>query len=395
MQSALKVAVYAGDPEEFKAAEAMLASYDRLDALWMAQSPPQLWERLANTTPELLLFGLDPAPADASKLMAQANARFPETRIIGFSAQHAPEIIISAMRNGCGQFVFFPFDRDDLWQAIQRMMADARPSRASGRRIAVIGASGGTGATAIASNLAIEIAALNGRDVALLDLNLQFGDLAGNFDVTPKHTIADLIGHQEVDENLLKHAMEDLDNGVWLLARPEQIDDAFSVTPELIQHILHQLPGSYDASVIDLSRPIDPVGMAVLENCEIILIVMQMIVPHINNGRRLYEALRTWGVNMDRVHLLINRYQKNRMRIDLNHVEKLFNRHVIASLPNDYRAVTAALEFGRPIMAEHGNSAVRLAIKELAAKLMQPDIASSVAAEAEVNGRGLIKRFFG
>lgn len=396
MSQKLNTAIFAADPGQLTAANETVAKFDRVAIAWTAGRSPELWDRLTNSPPDAMVFGLDPSPAESASLLGQVSARFPNVRIIAFSAEHAPEIIITAMRNGCSQFVFFPLDADDLWQALQRLMLDrSAASRASGRRIAVIGAAGGTGATAIASNLATEVAALAGRDVALLDFNLEFGDAASNFDVTPKHTIADLIGHADVDANLLRHAMENLDNGVWLLARPERIDDAFAITPELAAHILHLLPTVYDASVIDLPRRFDGVGMTVLENSEIILIVMQMIVPHIHNGRRLYEAMRQWGVNMDRVHLIINRYQKNRGRIDIGHVEKLFNRRVITSIPNDYRAVTAALEYGRPIMADSANSDVRIAIRDLAAKLMQPDVSEVMASPDGASGRKLMKKIFG
>lgn len=396
MNQKLSLGVFGADSDQIAAAQQTIARFDTVEVAWHAGRTPELWERLTNAAPDVLLFGLDPTPAESANLLGQVSVRFPTIRILAFSAEHAPEIIITAMRNGCSQFVFYPLDADDLGQALQRLMLDLHaPSRASGRRIAVVGAAGGTGTTAIASNLATEIAALAGRDVALLDFNLEFGDAASNFDVTPKHTIADLIGHADVDTNLLKHAMENLDNGVWLLARPERLDDAFAVTPELAAHILHLLPTCYDASVIDLPRRFDGVGMTVLENAEIILIVMQIIVPHIHNGKRFYEAMRQMGINMDRVHLVINRYQKNRGRIDIPHVETLFNRRVIASIPNDYRAVTAALEFGRPIMADSANSSVCVAIRDLACKLMQPHVSDADAVPEAVPSRNLMKKIFG
>lgn len=396
MSHKLRTAIFGAEPDQLLAAQQTIAQFQNVEQVWQAARSPELWERLTNAAPDVLVFGLDPTPAESANLLGQVSARFPGVRIIAFSAEHAPEIIITAMRNGCSQFVFYPLDADDVGQAFQRLVVDLNaPSRASGRRIAVVGAAGGTGTTAIACNLATEIAALAGRDVALLDFNLEFGDAASNFDVTPKHTIADIIGHADVDTNLLKHAMENLDNGVWLLARPEQIDDAFAVTPEMAAHILHLLPTVYDASVIDLPRRFDGVGMTVLENAEIILIVMQMVVPHIHNGKRFYEAMRQMGINMDRVHLVINRYQKNRGRIDIPHVEKLFNRRVITSIPNDYRAVTAALEFGRPIMADSANSGVRIAIRDLANKLMQPDVSEAAVAPESASSRKLMKKIFG
>lgn len=389
----IEVAVFDSRAGEEATAQDAVSQLSDASLTWVASTPRSLWERLAHRTPDVLLFSLDPDHEEMMALLAHVAARYPAAKLIAFSTDRSPELIISALRIGCSQFVFEPIEVNDLWQALQRVIAGSRAHLAVGRRVAVVGASGGAGATTIASNLATEIAVLSGKDTALLDMNLDFGDVASNFDCEPKHTIADLIGHDDIDESLLKHAMHKLDNNVWLLGRPKHIDDAFSVSREVVSHVLHLLPASFEASVIDAARRFDGVGMAVLENSDVTLIVMQLLVPHIRNGVRLYEAMRTWGVNIEHIHLVVNRYQKGKSRIEVAQVEKLFRKKVIAALPNDYRAVSASVEFGHPMMSESANSAVRLAIRDLANQLLQPDITLPTA-PTEAPGPGFLKRIF-
>ena len=146
-------------------------------------------ERLPVT---LLVVDLDPKPDPALEIMEEIAGKFPSLAIIAL-AQHAdPELILSAMRCGCRQFITKPVEPADLSRALKRLTRESTGQPKSERLICLVGCSGGCGVTTIAANLAIELAQLAAEQCALVDLQLEFGSISTYFDFHPTHTIADL-----------------------------------------------------------------------------------------------------------------------------------------------------------------------------------------------------------
>jgi Flp pilus assembly CpaE family ATPase len=100
-----------------------------------------------------------------------------------------------------------------------------------------------------------------------------------------------------------------------------------------------------------------------------VLIVSQLTVPHLRNATRIYEHLLKRGAIEDRIDLVLNRCNANFERIRPDEVEKHFGRPVLSIIPNDYKALGASRDLGRPVMSDAPQSPARLAIKRLAREL--------------------------
>jgi Flp pilus assembly CpaE family ATPase len=77
------------------------------------------------------------------------------------------------------------------------------------------------------------------------------------------------------------------------------------------------------------------------------------------------------GIEEGRIELVLNRAQTEHERIRPDEVEKLFGRPVFASIPNDYKHITASRDLGHPILATAPQSPARHAIEGLARTLAQ------------------------
>jgi len=335
---------------------------------------PACWDDLRewikNSNIDLVVINLDDKAGKALGIVEQVGRLAPSCGIIGVSENTQPAHIISAMRAGCSQFVSWPVDQEDLTSAIERIHATRHVAAASSKRICVVGSSGGAGATMIACNLALELGHLSDRHTALIDLNLEFGDVGCAFDCVPKHSVADVCkAGIEADRLLLSTAMHELSCNVSILPRPEKIGEAREVTPDGVEMLLRVVAEAHPYVVVDLPRAFSFLSAAALRDADHILIVTQLGVPFIRNASRIYQCLLEMGADEERIDIVINRCKANFERISPDEVKAHFGRPVFAMIPNDYRRVQTALDFGHPIMDDSPTSPARVAIQEMARKI--------------------------
>ncbi len=341
---------------------------------------------------DMMLVNLDPDLDSALQMVQMVVRLAPEMGIVGVSQQTDPHSIISAMRAGCSQFVCSPIDPEDLEQAVHRIQSTRANVIQDSRRICVVGSTGGVGSSMVACNLALELGYVTERPTALLDLDLEFGDVAASFDCRPEFSVADLcMEGAELDATVIESAMHQLPCNVHLLPRPEDIEQAHQIAPELVAQTLDLLGGIYANVVLDLPRSYNFFSSAAVERADLLLIVAQLSVPSIRNAQRIYDLLMRMGAKEDSVELVLNRFKADHERISTKDVEQQFSRPVYAKIPNDYRSVAASLDLGYPIQAESPDSPARVAINELARKIATVDQQPSASAER----RGLFKRLLG
>ncbi len=88
--------------------------------------------------------------------------------------------------------------------------------------IAVISPKGGSGKTAVASNLAVALAQRCPGRVVAVDLDLQFGDLATALSLTPEYTLAQLARTAQIDATTVKLFLTPHESGLFVLASAQR-----------------------------------------------------------------------------------------------------------------------------------------------------------------------------
>jgi pilus assembly protein CpaE len=318
----------------------------------------------------------------------------PDVGILGVGAMDDADTIIAAMRAGCAQFARYPIEPDDLAAALAHMRGRSAADAPESRRIVLIGAAGGAGASTVAVNLALELAAITGRRCGLIDLDLEFGDLGCMLDVVPKHSIADVAqAGLELDQAVLEGAFQELPGNIALLARPEDVRAAAAVGPEHVDQLLRLAAHMFPFIIIDAQRGTSPVNSAALGMADRVLILMQLSVPQFRNAIRVYHWAQAMGVPTAQIELVLNRSQASFENVKIEDVEKQFGRKVFAVVPNDYKRITAARDLGRPVVSYAPNSPARLAIQKLAGQLVA-DYSQSENSPSGAQGGGLLGRIF-
>ncbi len=371
MSNLLHACLYNVEPESLAQLTKHISGLNFVRLSAEVSSPEQLADVLNSEDISLVFFHLDPDSRSVVSIIEQVSTRFPELALIALSHQTGPEAILPPMRAGCDQFVCEPIDPEDLSNAVARVASRRLASETKSRCICVIGSSGGAGATTIACNLALEIGNVTERDCALVDLDLQFGDVALNFDCEPKYSIFDMAeSGSALDKTVLDSTMHQLTCNVSLLSRPDKIEQCEPVTAGLIHEMLERMADVFENVVVDVPTQFDARSIAAIAQADLVIVVSQLLVPSVRNAKRLYDSLGRLGVPDDRIEFVVNRGDGRSGRLGVKDLEETVHKEVLAIVPNDFEFVARSIDVGRPIAALDRNSPVRSAIRQIARKIV-------------------------
>lgn len=276
---------------------------------------------------------------------------YPGIAFIVLCEQQSPDFLMLAMRAGVREVLPFPASAAALKAAIDRIEHKLGFSpKKKGQIHAFISCKGGSGSTFLAANLAYALAAQGNKKVALFDFNLQFGDaLLFLSDQKPSTTLSDVArGIHRLDPAFLASSMVNVGPNLSVLAAPEDPAHGMEVKPEHIDALLRIARQQYDFVILDVGRNLDAQTIKALDHADMIFPVLQMTLPFIRDGKRLLDVFRTLDYPKNKVHLVVNRYEKGG-DIGIHDMEKSLGSKVLHTIPNHYEAVAASVNQGVPI----------------------------------------------
>jgi len=323
---------------------------------------------------------VDDASADVQHLtlIEQLCMQYPGTAFIMLNENVVPELLIGAMRIGVKDVLKLPLVKAELLSAVDRIESKLDYSATAskqGKVIVFTSGKGGSGATFLTCNLAYILAATSDAKVALLDLNLQFGDAALFLaDHVPPHTLADVASNiSRLDASLLASCMVQILPNLSLLAAPEDAERAEEVKPEHIDAIIKLAKRHYDFVILDIGRTLNATSVKALDHADNIFLVLQQTLPFIRDTKRLINILYSLGYPKAKINLLVNRYEKA-SDIELKDVEATLDMHIYELIPNSYIAVSASVNQGVPMMKVSKHDPVTKSLESIADKLVDsPD----------------------
>jgi len=316
----------------------------------------------------------------------------PEVDHVLVSPAMEPELLMRAMRAGVREVLQAPATPAAVVAALRRQMRKrtgvaGHQVRPTGEVIAVVSCKGGSGATFVAANLADLLADGGDRRVALIDLNLQFGDAALFVsDGRGCSHVADVAQHiDRLDADLLRSSMREVTPGLWVLAAPDDPAQGVGVTRDHVRRIVELAREMYDHVVIDTGRTLSPVTLQALDMADRIYPVLQLTLPFIRDGKRLRDVFRSLDYPEDKIQWIVNRYQKD-SEFSTEDLKKALGIREVITLPNHYEAVASSVNQGVPVATVAPGSSITRALRDLARRILPP-------AAPKVSGRWLAGLF--
>ena len=240
-----------------------------------------------------------------------------------------------------------------------------------GTIINVISSKGGVGTTTIAVNLAVSLAAeKTGPSVALIDMNLLFGDIPLFLEIEPKYNWSEITKNiSRLDDNFLRTILSVDASGVSVLPSPTYVNDPDEKTPDIVAHLIMTMERVFDFIVIDGGQPLDDVSLKILELSDIALLVSVLTPPCILNTKKLLKTFRGLGFPLDEnIKIVVNRYLK-KSNIPLSEAEASFEKEIFWSIPNDYQTTVSAVNEGQALAQFAPGADITKNFKKFAAKL--------------------------
>jgi len=242
-----------------------------------------------------------------------------------------------------------------------------------GTVIAVTAGKGGSGKTVVATNLAIALGLRGDPErVAIVDADLQFGDVALLLHIDPVRTIDDLVGRTDaMSDERLERALLRHESGLRVLPAPVLPIDSGEISPKQIIEVIHRLRSMYDVVVVDTGPVFDDGLVSLLDFADEVITVVDMDLPSVKNGRVALDRLRQIGFDVDEIRLVVNRVN-SKARFDLVELERSLGLRVSGSIPMD-RLVARSVNEGIPALASSPRSKVARAFRALAETLDTED----------------------
>ncbi len=326
---------------------------------------------LSKGVPNVVFLGVGTVEKGIRDIRA-ITARFPRASVIACSAEKSVEGFMALMRAGAVEYLLRPIAPEELDQSMRkvgRLLFPVAPQATpAGEIIVVYNPIGGMGTTTIAVNLAAALAE-DGAKVAMVDLNLEAGDVSTFLNVNPAYTLSSVTSNMErLDAEFLMGVMTRHSSGPYILTEPLEVDEAVSITPEQVQRVLELLRGIFSYVVVDAVGLLAGCNSSILSSANLILFTTTLSLPALKHTKRYIAAMEARGLGSDRVKLVINRYLP-RADIQLKDAEKVLGIPVFQAIPNEYGDVVASINKGIPVVKLLPKSPVSRAIKGLAERV--------------------------
>ena len=324
---------------------------------------------LGDQPPDVCLVDFDEDRRSAAVLAERIHTGLPGVAIFAVSSQAHPDAILEAMRCGCSEYLTKPLNRDQLVNAMVRIGSRRREKldQARAQLLAFMGAKGGVGVTALASQMGALLASSFSRNTLLVDLHPDFGDAALYLKLTKaRYHFFELTENiDRLDADFLQAFLIRHSSGLDLIPAPEgSLVSREGLPAGALSRTLDFLRARYEFVLADLPPSLNAENLAVIQDCDALYLITVAEVAAVRNVVRQLEYLSQVGIPREKVRVVLNRHHKKNVITDAQ-IERVIEQKIFWRVPNQYPQVVKTIHEGDPI-AQLSSSEVTRSLKEWA-----------------------------
>jgi pilus assembly protein CpaE len=376
------------DGVEAGAVHASLPSSSSLQIVGVVEGIEASRRLLEETSPDLIVVVTAGFSERALYLIESATKQSPGRPVVVMHSGPTEGFMQRAFEAGADDLLTLPESPDRIRFALEKAVARRRgTSVVAGQApmICLLGPKGGTGKTLTACNLAVALA-MSGVRPALVDLDLQFGDVGIALGLSPERTIYDLVtAGGSVDAEKLESFITLHPSGARVLLAPTRPDQAGLIGVEFVRDVLKALRESSDVVIVDTPPAFSPEVIATIDAASHLCMVGALDALSLKDSKLGLETLELMGHTGSKVKFVLNRADGGG-GITRNDAETILGREPDAFIPED-RDIVRGLTEGQPIVLFNERSVAARAFKDLAKQYVSEFEAVEVAAVASTNGK--------
>lgn len=225
----------------------------------------------------------------------------------------------------------------------------------SGAVVSFMKSSGGVGATA----LAVQMACARKGELALLDLDIQFGAAAFQMDVASDASIIDLVSVPDrLDPAMVKGAMVRPHERFDLLAAPQGIHPIDELTADGVIRVIDVARETYSAVLLDLPEVWTEWSYAALARSSRIILVTRLTIPSLRQARRQMDMIKQENLGHIPLYVIANQVRSGLLARSLSkrEGEAVLGRAIDFTVSSD-DAIQLASDSGLPLAEVPGGGA--------------------------------------
>lgn len=323
-------------------------------------------------TGDALIVAVADYTSDARNFVVKAHRQHPQRPIILLCPSGTSGSLGEAFSNGVDDIVALPTSlgagvETELARqlgftiekaVIRKRGTVARKTTEAVRNvICVLGLKGGSGKTLTSVNLAVSLAQA-GHSVAVMDLDLQFGDVALAMGLTPMRTIYDLVrSGGSLDAGKLEDFLMEHSSGARALLAPVRPDQAAMITVPFLQEVQRLLGEMFEFVVVDTPPSFAPEVINAVDTSDDVLVVAMRDTLSLKNTKLGLETLERMDYDRSRIKMLLNRANTN-VGIEREDVLAILGRDVDILIPSN-RDVARSVNQGEPVALQRGTDAAK------------------------------------
>jgi pilus assembly protein CpaE len=353
----------------------------------LPDGPGDVLRHMVGEPPEVLILGPGVSVDGSLKLASVVDLQYPEISVI-LAAPSTPDTVLQAMRAGVRDLLDPGADPDTIRVMLERASLAAAGRRrglapqasehvdhgGGGRIIAVMSPKGGVGKTTVATNIAVGLGKAAPMGVVIVDLDLQFGDVASGLLLEPEFTITDaVLGAASQDSMVLKTYLTVHPAGIYALCAPRSPVEMDRITAAHVSHLLEQLRQEFRYIVVDTAPGLGEHVLATLEQATDAVWICGMDVPSIRGIRTGFQILEELALVPEQRHIVLNMADR-RAGLSLKDVEATIGAPVDVVLPRS-KNLPFSTNKGVPVLQEGNRDPASKGLRQLVDRF-KPDWAA-------------------
>lgn len=260
------------------------------------------------------------------------------------------------MRAGVRDAFPQPLQTQELVDSVTKVLSNKRANLSKSRGgkggvSAFISAKGGSGATTIAMNVAEILASSFKAKVLLIDLDIQFGDVALLLDLMPGNNVMEaLLQPRRVDPVFVKALITKHKSGLDVLASPADLSPIGGISPEGVTSLIDAATQLYDFVILDVPRVLTSWTLTALRYSDPVMMVGQNNMSSIRDTKLLLDKMRHEGISMTNIEVINNRAMSKESSVSIDKLKESLGIERIHKISNDFKISVRSQNQGQPVI---------------------------------------------